>query len=55
MLNMYTENREWKIKGKLGVAKRKMKYSCCEEYYPGELNLVPVNFSMKLLIKPPMG
>jgi hypothetical protein len=35
MLNMYTENREWKIKGKLGVAKKDMKYSCCEEHYPG--------------------
>ena len=38
MLNMYTENREWKIKGKLGVAKRDMKYSCCEEHYPGKLH-----------------
>jgi hypothetical protein len=35
MLNMYTENREWKLRGKLGVVKRDMKYSCCEEHYPG--------------------
>jgi hypothetical protein len=35
MLNMYTENREWKIKGgKLQAVKRDMKYSCCQEHYP---------------------
>ena len=37
-MNMYTENREWKIKGKLDAKKRDMKYSCCVEHYPGNLS-----------------
>ena len=43
MLNVYTENREWKIKGKLGAVKRNRKYSCCEEFYPD----VTFNFNLQ--------
>ena len=32
--NLYTENREWKILGKITAEKRKTYYSCCPEPYP---------------------